>query len=332
MSSLPAPTLISLVLPVFDEEEVLPLLLARLGELRAKLPCDSELVFVDDGSRDDSPEILAGAARRDEGVKVLRFARNFGHQVALTAGLEVARGDVVVAMDADLQDPPEVVLEMLDRYRQGAHVVYAERLSRAGEGPFKRGMADLFYRFMALGIHKELPRNVGDFRLMSRPALDALLAMPEKSRFLRGMVAWLGFSHARVRFHRDARAAGAPKYSTLKSAMLAWNAVTSFSIVPLRMAVLLGAASMAFAGAYGVYAVVQALRGATVPGWATIVVLQCLFSGAVLLCLGGIGEYIGRVYEELKRRPLYVVEAAYNLDEADADRRFLGVGVGRYQG
>jgi dolichol-phosphate mannosyltransferase len=330
--SLPAPELISLVLPVYNEEEVLPLTMARLFELRDKLPCPCELVFVDDGSADDSTRILTAAAGRDETIKVLRFARNFGHQVALTAGLEVATGDVVVAMDADLQDPPDVVLEMLDRYLEGAHVVYAERISRAGEGVAKRGLAALFYWFMSLGVHRDLPRNVGDFRLMSRPALDALLAMPEKSRFLRGMVAWLGFSYAKVQFHRNARAAGEPKYSTLKSAILAWNAITSFSIVPLRMAVLLGGVSMAFAGVYGVYAVVQALRGITVPGWATIVVLQCLFSGAVLLCLGGIGEYIGRVYEELKRRPLYVVEAAYNVGEEAPGKRFLGVGVGRYEG
>lgn len=330
--SLPVPELISLVLPVFNEEEVLPLTMARLMELRAKLPCPCELVFVDDGSTDDSAPILAAAAGRDEGIKVLRFARNFGHQVALTAGLEVAAGDVVVAMDADLQDPPDVVLEMLDRYLEGAHVVYGERISRAGETLAKRGLASLFYRFMRFGIHKDLPRNVGDFRLMSRPALDALLAMPEKSRFLRGMVAWLGYSHATVRFHRPGRAAGEPKYSTLKSAVLAWNAITSFSIVPLRMAVWLGLVSMAFAVVYGLYAVVQALRGITVPGWATIVVLQCLFSGAVLLCLGGIGEYIGRVYEELKRRPLYVVEAAYNLGDEARRKRFLGVGVGRFEG
>lgn len=320
-------TLLSLVIPVFNEEEVLPLLLARLDTLLEATPCAAEVVFVDDGSADRTAELLAARAAADPRVKVVRFARNFGHQVALTAGLEVAAGDAVVALDADLQDPPEVVEQMIERYRAGAHVVYAERLSREDEGPIKRGTAAVFYRLMRWFVHPRLPVNVGDFRLMSRPAVDALNRMPERARFIRGMVAWLGFPCDTVYYHRPGRAAGEAKYTFWKSLRLAWHGITSFSVSPLRLSLVPAGAMLCFGLGYAAYALALGMRGEAVPGWATIVVLLCLFFGTTLLCLGFIGEYIGRIYEELQARPLYVVRSTTNLDRRPPPGGYLGVGL-----
>lgn len=309
----PEPGSVSLVLPVFDEEEVLPLLLPRLRQLLDALPVPAEAILVDDGSRDRTGDLLAAAAREDPRLRVVQLARNFGHQAAMTAGLDLATGDAVVVMDADLQDPPEVVHEMLALYRLGYHVVYARRRSRAGEGLLKRGFASLFYRFMRWGIHPDLPEDVGDFRLMSRAVLDTVQAMPERERFLRGLVTWVGFPQAAVWFDRPARAAGRAKYTFWKSAALAWQAVTSFSSLPLRFSFYMGVAGLTFGLGFILYALHQHYAVGTVPGWTTIVVLQCLFSGAILLGLGWIGDYLAKVYEQLKGRPLYVVAGTWNV-------------------
>jgi polyisoprenyl-phosphate glycosyltransferase len=301
------PRLVSLVLPTYNEEEVLPLLRPRLEALLAGLPCDGELIFVDDGSRDRTAPMLRAWAESDSRVNLLELSRNFGHQAAVTAGTDQARGDAIVIMDADLQDPPELVHEMLARYREGYDVVYARRIKRKADSAFKRGTAALFYWIMRSFVHRELPVAVGDFRLMSRDVTDALRHLREGQRFIRGMVTWLGYSQTAVTFERPARPAGVTKYPFRKMLRFAWDAILSFSSAPLRATAYLGLATFLFGLAVAVYSVFRWYRGATVAGWTSIMVLQGLIGGATLIGLGMIGEYIGRIYEESKQRPIYIV-------------------------
>lgn len=307
--------LLSIVLPVYNEEAVVPLLLPRLRALLEKLPVPAEVIFVDDGSRDRTAELLAAAAVADERIKVLEFSRNFGHQIAITAGTDAASGDAVVIMDADLQDPPEVVLEMIAKYREGYDVVYGQRTVRHGETWFKRVTARGFYWVMRRAIHKELPDNAGDFRLISRQVADALRQLRERHRFVRGMIAWLGFKQTAVPFERPARAAGETKYPLRKMLGFAWRAVTSFSGMPLRAGLVIGVLMMIAAFIYAGYAVFVALvLGDAVRGWASVVCLLVGLSGMIITMLGLIGDYVARIYEEMKARPLYIVRNARNLD------------------
>ena len=310
----PLPELLSFIIPVYNEEDVLPFLKSRLEAVCERLPCAVELVFVNDGSRDGSLGFLLGWAASDERVKVLALARNFGHQAAATAGLDYALGDAVVLMDADLQDPPELVEQMLSRYCEGYDVVVGRRGSRAGESWFKRASAWLFYRFMRAVIHRDLPADVGDFRLISRQCLDVLRSMREQHRFLRGMTAWMGFPQTTVDYDRDPRAAGVTKYPFRKMVALAWNAAVSFSPTPLRLSLLLGI-FIAFIGfSWGAYAVMRALVvGDTVPGWTTTIIVSSMLGGTILFSNGILGEYVGRIFEEIKGRPLYVVARTANL-------------------
>ncbi|HEX6462946.1 MAG TPA: glycosyltransferase family 2 protein [Vicinamibacterales bacterium] len=306
--------LLSLVVPLFNEEAVLPLLVERLDAVLARLDCTAEVIFVDDGSRDDTLALVRQIAARDRRYRALSFSRNFGHQAAITAGLDVASGDAVVIMDADLQDPPEILTRMLQLYRQGYDVVSAQRVSREGDGWWKRITAASFYWIMRKAIDDRIVGEVGDFRLLSRDVVRALRQFREQHRFMRGLIAWLGFKEAVVPFERGARAAGLTKYPTLKMAAFAWTAITSFSALPLRMGVLAGFAMTAMGGLYFVYALYRALIArATVPGWTSLVFLQIFFSGATLLSIGLMGEYLARVYDESKRRPLYIVRDAINL-------------------
>lgn len=306
--------LISIVLPVYNEEEVIPLLLPRLDALLARLPARAEVIFVNDGSRDRTAELLQIASTNDQRIKVIDFSRNFGHQIAITAGTDFATGDVVVVMDADLQDPPEVVLEMIRKYQEGYDVVYGQRTVRHGETWFKRQTAKWFYWVMRTAVHKDLPDNVGDFRLMSRQVAEAFRQLRERHRFVRGMVTWLGFKQTAVPFERPARAAGETKYPLRKMLAFAWRAITSFSGMPLRMGLAVGFLLMLAALGYGVYAVVMALVfQATVPGWASLVCLLIGLSGMIIAMLGLIGDYVARIYEELKARPLYIVQSLTNL-------------------
>lgn len=306
------PRLLSLVIPAFNEEEVLPLLRPRLEALLASLPCRGELVFVDDGSRDRTALLLRAWAGQDARVKVLELSRNFGHQAAVTAGSDHAAGDAVVIMDADLQDPPELVLEMLERYREGYDVVYAQRARREGETALKRGTASLFYWIMRRFVHRELPAATGDFRLMSRDVAEALRHLREGQRFIRGMVTWLGYAQTAVVFDRPSRAAGTTKYPLRKMLSFAWDAILSFSSAPLRATVYLGFATVLFGLAVAAYSVYRWLQGVTVAGWTTIIVLQSLVGGITLMGLGMMGEYIGRIYEESKQRPIYIIRRATN--------------------
>jgi dolichol-phosphate mannosyltransferase len=241
------------------------------------------------------------------------LARNFGHQAAVTAGVDEARGDAVVIMDADLQDPPAVVHRMLDEYCKGYDVVYGQRLSRQGESLFKRFTAWGFYRFMRRFIHRDLPPDCGDFRLMSRACIDALKSMRETHRFLRGMVAWVGFPQTSVKFERAPRAAGKTKYSLAKMIRFAWVAAISFSPAPLRISLAIGAITVAIGCVYGFYALARVMLGLyVVPGWTSVIILICLMGGGILMGIGILGEYIGRIFEEVKDRPLYIISTRSN--------------------
>lgn len=318
--------LLSIVLPVYNEEELLPLLRGRLTtvveNIRSERGLAVEIVFVDDGSQDVTPVFLEAWASEDPRVKVVTLSRNFGHQAALTAGLDVARGDTVILMDSDLQDPPEVIPLLLDKQQEGYDVVYGRRGERKGEGIWKRGTAWLFYRVMKRLVHRELPADTGDFRLISGKALQALAGMKERHRFLRGLSVWVGFRQSEVTYSRDRRAAGETKYSTPKMLRLAWNAAVSFSTLPLTLATLWGTGVSLFGLAYLIYTVYRYfVFQDTVPGWATLVVLLCLIGGSILVSLGIIGSYIGKIFEEVKSRPIYLVKKTQNLTtEIEIDR------------
>ncbi len=307
--------LISLILPVYNEESVIPLLLPRLRDLLEQLPGKCEVIFVNDGSQDRTGELLAQAALDDDRIKVVEFSRNFGHQIAITAGTDIAAGDVVIIMDADLQDPPEVVLQMIEKYLQGFDVVYGQRIRRDGDSFFKKITAKAFYWLMRKAVHKELPDNVGDFRLMSRQVADALRGLREQHRFVRGMVTWLGFRQTAVAFERPPRAAGETKYPLRKMVAFAWRAITSFSGLPLRIGLIIGLVLILLSAGYAGYAVFMAcVMQVTVPGWASLVCLMVGLSGVIIVMLGLIGDYVARIYEELKSRPLYIVRSLTNVD------------------
>jgi len=317
------PTL-SLVLPIYNEEEVIPELDARLREFLARLGLEAEVVFVNDGSRDRSMELLRAAAAREPRYRVLSFSRNFGHQTAITAGIDYARGKAVVVMDADLQDPPEVVLEMVERWRAGFDVVYGRRRKREGETWFKLVTARLFYRVFAAMIPIEVPLDTGDFRLMSRRVVVALRSLRETHRFVRGMVAWIGFRQTEVLYDRPGRFAGETKYPLRKMVRFAVDGITSFSVLPLRFATYLG--MVMCLASFGVIAWALLSRFVFhhfVEGWTGIIIAVAMFASVQLLMIGILGEYVGRIYEEVKRRPLYVVGDRVNLaakrDDDDED-------------
>ncbi len=305
---------LSLVIPVYNEQEVLEIFLKAARGVLEPMGIDYEIVFIDDGSREASRSILEREAASDRRIKVLGFSRNFGHQAAITAGLDFASGDAVVVMDADLQDPPELLPEMVAFYEQGFDVVSAQRVHREGEGLFKRGTAALFYRIMRGAIDERLPSQVGDFRLLSRAAVRALRGLREQHRFVRGMVAWLGLKEAIIPFRRPARAAGETKYPAWKMARFAWTAVSSFSALPLKISLVAGLALTGLGLLYSVYVVYETLvLHSTVRGWSSLVCLQLIFSGATLAAIGMVGDYVARIYEEAKCRPLYVVTEAINV-------------------
>jgi glycosyltransferase involved in cell wall biosynthesis len=316
-----SPEFHSIVVPVYDEDVVLEQFLDRALAVLDRLPA-GELIAVDDGSRDGSYELLAERARRDPRVKVVSLSRNFGHQLALTAGIDVASGDTVTVIDADLQDPPEVIPEMVDAWRHGADVVFAVRRSRAGDTAFKRSSAHAFYRLLGRLGDVDVPPDSGDFRLMSRRAADALRAMRERNRYMRGMVGWVGMKQAIVEYDRDARAAGQTKYPLRRMSKLALDGVMSFSTRPLRWAVWLGLFASAVGFCLALYAIVAHFAGLPlVPGWASLMVAILFMGGVQLVMLGVVGEYLGRVYDEVRQRPLYVVERTIGFEEADSESR-----------
>jgi dolichol-phosphate mannosyltransferase len=298
----------SFIIPVLNERETLPELYRRLAAVMGELDGPAEVVFVDDGSTDGSFAILQELHGRDDRVKVVRLSRNFGHQIALTAGLDHALGKAVVIMDGDLQDPPEVVLELARRWREGYDVVYAVREERAGESRFKLASAKWFYRLMGRMSGVPIPVDAGDFRLVDRRAVDAVSSMREHSRYLRGMFAWVGYDQTGVHYERSARYAGKTKFPLRKMLSFATDGIISFSAVPLRLALALGFVVSAVSTLAGVLAIILRLTDVyTVPGWASIVVGMSLLGGVQLTVLGVMGAYIARIYEEVKQRPLYLV-------------------------
>ncbi|MGH2953240.1 MAG: glycosyltransferase family 2 protein [Solirubrobacterales bacterium] len=305
------PDLVSVVSPVFDEEETLRAFHDRVVSALAGL--DLELVLVDDGSRDATPRILAELAAGDPRIKVVSLSRNFGHQAALTAGLDNARGDAVVMLDSDLQDPPELIPTMLDHWRRGSDVVFAVRTVRTGETRLKLATASWFYRLFSRLAQIELTRNSGDFRLLDRRALDALGAMRERNRFLRGMTVWVGFTQTAVSYERDPRPAGETKYTPRKMLRFSLDAISSFSHVPLQLATVMGfiVSAIAFLGIP--IAIGLRIAGEFVPGIASVLLAVLLLGGIQLITVGIIGEYLGRVYDEVKQRPLYVVRDRVNI-------------------
>jgi glycosyltransferase involved in cell wall biosynthesis len=309
----------SIVVPVFNEEAVLPILLRRLDILMDQLDGPAETIFVDDGSSDCSPIVLQALARHDPRYRYIGLSRNFGHQVAITAGMDAATGEAIIVMDADLQDPPEIVGEMIAKWKEGYDVVYALRLSRAGESRFKRVTARLFYKMLGRLSSVAIPADVGDFRLISRKVLDALRSMPEQDRFVRGMIAWLGFRQTEVVFHRLPRLAGASKYPVWKMVRLAVNGTLGFSDAPLRLAIWCGLSVSALALLYGLYVVgLWLMDSHLVEGWSSTIVIVSFLCGVNMLMTGIMGLYIGRIHVEVKRRPLYVVSQKLGFERENA--------------
>lgn len=308
--------LLSIVVPVFNEEESITETVKRLQKLRDNLvhEIDVELVFVDDGSKDKSLDHLRNISEKNPSVKVISFSRNFGHQIAITAGIDLAAGDYVAVIDADLQDPPELIADMYRLALTGFDVVYGKRRSRAGETVFKRATATVFYRLLNYMCEIEIPSDTGDFRLMSRKVVDAFKQLRERHRFVRGMVPWLGYRAAPLDYDRAERFAGETKYPLRKMLVFATNAILSFSSKPLTLAIRLGFLTI-FAGlaggAYMLY--LKVFTNTPVPGLTAILLSIVLFSGVQILLIGVTGEYIARIFEEIKGRPLYLVAETINI-------------------
>ncbi len=301
--------LLSVVIPCMNEEEVLWKTNQRLVTVLERACLNFEIIYVDDGSADSTAGLLRELQSNDARIRVVRLSRNFGHQIAITAGLEHASGDAVVIIDADLQDPPEVILEFLAKWQDGYDVIYGVRAEREGETAFKLWTAKFFYRFISWLSDTRIPLDTGDFRLMDRKVVDSLLSMPERDRFVRGMVSWLGFSQTAVAYRRAPRAAGVTKFSLFKMVRFALDGIFSFSILPLRVATWTGIAASGLA-ILGIFAVLlERILGVAglVKGWSSTMIAELFIGGVQLICMGIIGEYVGRIYGESKRRPLYVV-------------------------
>lgn len=305
-------TLLSIVTPVFNEVEVIELFYSRVRKTLEGLDdVTYELIFVDDGSTDGSYEKLVSLANHDPDTKIIKFSRNFGHQVAITAGIDQAKGDAVVVIDADLQDPPETIKEFLAKWQEGYDVVYGVRAKRDGESKMKLLTAAGFYRLLRHIINLDIPIDVGDFRLMSRRVVDSFKELKERDRFVRGLVSWIGFKQTGVLYFRDRRFAGETKFPYRKMIRFALDGITSFSDVPLKLASWLGYFTSLIALLYLCSVFVQKALGYTVQGWATIMVGMLFLGGVQLISLGIVGEYIGRIFNEVKQRPLYVVDEIF---------------------
>jgi dolichol-phosphate mannosyltransferase len=320
----------SFVVPIYNERETLDELYRRLVPVLDGLDGSAEVVLVDDGSTDGSYELMLSLHERDDRFKLVRLSRNFGHQLALTAGLDHARGNAVVMMDADLQDPPEVALELAKRWREGYAVVYAVRERREQETRTKLLTAKLYYRLLGRLTDIEIPGDAGDFRLVDRRALQAMTSMREHNRYLRGMSAWVGFDQTGVQYVRDGRYAGRSKYSLRKMLRFALDGLVSFSTAPLRLTLNVGFVVSVLAFLLGFAAILVKIFGVyAVPGWASIVVAIALLGGVQLTVLGVMGEYVAQIHEEVKRRPLYLVRDRVGLDDVDDPLPDPALGAGR---
>lgn len=307
--------MLSLVVPVYNEEANLPEFYARLRAALLALGEPFEVIFIDDGSQDGSSQLIRLWHQEDKRVKGIRLSRNFGHEAATSAGLEYAQGDAVVVIDADLQDPPEVIPQLVAKWREGFEVVYAVRSERLGEPAGRRMSSALFYRLFRRLVRFEHPVDTGDFRVMDRRVVEAFRRLPERHRFVRGLIGWLGFRQTGIPYCREPRHGGRTKYSTLRRLGLAVEAVTAFSFLPLRLATWLGFLLSAFSFAYGFFAIgVKLFTNIPVSGWTSLIVAITFLGGIQLMTLGIIGEYIGRIYGEVKQRPLYIIESLLGVD------------------
>jgi glycosyltransferase involved in cell wall biosynthesis len=309
--------LISVVVAFYNEEKTIPAFFAELDRVTAALADEFEYVCVNDGSRDATLSMLQGELARGRPMRIVNFARNFGKEAAMTAGLAHAGGDAVIVIDADLQDPPSLIADFLVRWREGFDVVYGVRASREADSLLKRLSARAFYRLFNSITSVPIPHDAGDFRLMDRRVVAAILALPERNRFMKGLFAWVGFRQTGVEFVREARVAGDTKWNYLRLSNFAVDGLTSFSNAPLRLASLAGAAISVLGFAYAAWLIIRTLIfGVDVPGYASIVVIVLFLGGVQLLCLGLIGEYLGRLYVEAKARPLYIVADVFGGDTA----------------
>ncbi len=315
--------LLSVIVPCYNEEAVLRATHERLSNVFGRMPgLGYELIFVNDGSQDQTQQILTELQLHDSHVRVLRLSRNFGHQIAVTAGLEQAGGDAVVLIDADLQDPPEVIPQMVERWREGNDVVYGIRIEREGEKKFKLWTAKVFYRLINRLSETKMPLDAGDFRLLDRKVVEVLKAMPERARFLRGMVSWAGFRQVSIAYDRAARHAGKSKYPLAKMVDFAMDGIISFSLVPLKLAIWTGFLAIWVAVAGIIVAILDRLLEKDLTrGWASLFVAVLFMGGVQLVSLGIIGEYLGRIYTEVKRRPLYVVQERLGFGDGNTNEK-----------
>lgn len=304
----------SVVVPVYNEEHVLGEMYARLRDVMESLHQPYEIIFVNDGSSDKTPSILNGLCEQSQKVKIIDFAKNFGHQTAITAGMDYSEGEAIVVIDADLQDPPEVIPLMIERWNEGYDVVYGKRGERKGETFFKKLSASLFYRLMRQLTDVDIPVDTGDFRLIDRKVCNVLKSIKERNRYIRGIISWLGFTQIGVDFCREKRFAGETKYPFKKMLKFAFDAITSFSFKPLKLSSYLGMVMSFFSFVYLLFVLyLKLFTDHTVTGWASSMVVNLFFNGIVLMMLGIAGEYIGRIYDETKGRPLYVVRQTRNF-------------------
>jgi len=308
--------LYSVVIPLYNEEEVVLECIRRVSGVLEDIDGDYEVIFVNDGSRDRTMELVQKECEKNRKLKALSFSRNFGHQIAITAGMDHAQGDAVIVMDADLQDPPEVIKDLIAKYKEGYDVVYAVRSKRKGETFFKKFTSKIFYRFLRYMSSIDIPVDTGDFRLISRKVCNVMKNLTERNRYVRGLVSWVGFKQAAVEYVREERFAGETKYPLRKMLKLSMDGITSFSTKPLTMSKNLGFLT---AAAGFIYMIVVVLKkfvfGRTVQGWASLAVLILLLGGIQLIMLGFIGEYIARIFDESKNRPLYIIEEKINIEE-----------------
>lgn len=301
--------LYSIIVAVYNEEEVLPEFYRRITGVCNSLDGDYELLFVNDGSRDRSFEILKKFREQNPRVKIIELSRNFGQQAAMTAGLGNASGDAVINIDADLQDPPETILKMIEKWHEGYEVVYGQRNARKGESKIRNFVVYLFNKFLKVITKYPIPENVGDFFLMDRKVVNAFLRITEQHRFMRGLVSWIGFRQSKVSFVRDPRYAGKTKNPFRTMIRVALDGITSFSVIPLRMIIILGFAIVIIALIFAVYTLIQHFKFPTeTRGWASLMLAILFFGGVQLIMIGVVGEYIGRIYEEVKKRPLYIIK------------------------
>ena len=308
----------SVVIPAYNEELVIGECYQRLTEVMESTAKEYELIFINDGSRDTTPELLNKMAKRDSRVKVIHFSRNFGHQTAVSAGMDYAAGQAVIIIDADLQDPPEVILKMIEKWKQGYDVVYGKRLQRRGETWFKKITAKLFYRFLNYMTTVDIPIDTGDFRLIDRKVCEAMKGLTEKNRYVRGLVSWVGFKQTAVEYVREERFAGETKYPLKKMVKLAVDATMSFSYKPLRIAGFIGMGLSFASFVYLVVIIFQKLfTDTTVPGWASLIAVMLFFNGVSLILQSVTGEYVGRIYEETKNRPLYIISEKIGFEEQE---------------